>query len=336
MKITAITQNYYQSRRKNITDIQSNNSIKYSNPGFGYCDIHQGRMKTANENIRKTISQKFAEYGKIRESFVNYTQKLEFMKNAHQQVALLATQYANYQYSLAEVIPSYALESSSELMKAIEETQVFETPEEILLTIANIPKIETASGVDINTGKAYTQEQLKKSRASSQLYSTSLLLDLLDKKLTTTKLDRSKKALISNMRKSIIDSISSVYGVDAYTRIQKLKMMGPNASIEDKKASLNLLQEFDNIARDLDFGRDFYKNLDKLLKYQETTGIDLENSLTRALEHFPKVILHYHTHPQGSTHSHHEHSHPHTHTHEEMHRYGIEHTHDLEKKIELK
>ena len=35
-------------------------------------------------------------------------------------------------------------------------------------------------------------------------------------------------------------------------------------------------------------------------------------------------------------HSHHEHSHPHTHTHEEMHRYGIEHTHDLEKKIELK
>lgn len=304
-------------------------SIYY--PTFGYCEPHMKMMRTLNESITKSINKNYADYINALKVVADYKSKLSKIEEVQRKAAQLITQYASYEYSVAEVIPSYALECSSETMNAIKQTGIFDTPKDILLTIANIPKLDTKPGIDKYTGKEYTPEQTRKSRANSQLYSTVIMLDLLDKKISSSELTEDEKLLVMNMRASVFDTISSIYGKDAYSRIQKLKMMGKDASIEDKRASLRLLEEFDQKAKDLDFGEDFYNNLNKLLKHSETFGTDIQEAFTERTASVPVVKLSYHTHPQNVEHIHpHEHTHEHTHeySHEYMHEHGIAHTHD--------
>ena len=305
----------------------SNKNLKTSvNPAFGYCEPHMRLMRTLNESIQKSINTNFAEYRKVQMECSDYMAKLQNMEQMHKKAAQLITQYANYEYSMAEVIPSYALECASDVMTAINNTQIFGTPQDILLTIANIPKLSTVAAVDNNTGKAYTPEQARKSRANSQLYSTVILLDLLDKSISSAKLNKDEKHLVLSMRQAVLSSINSVYGDDAYNRIKTLKMMGKDASTEDKRASLELMKDFDNKAKDLNFGDNFYKNLDKLLKHKETLGTEIEDAFTDKIMKTPPVMLRYHTHPQMS-----EQTHEHIHTHDYMHQHGIPHTHQHEE-----
>ena len=307
-------------------------------PSFGYCDVHISTMKTLNESVKNSISKNFADYNKTLAELNDYKSKLAKIEQAGRKAAQLITQYSSYEYSIAEVIPSYALECSTELMAAIKQTGIFETPENILLTIANIPKLETTAGIDVHTKKPYTTEQTGKSRANSQLYATVIMLDLLDKKLSSSKFSDDEIQLITSMRNSVLDKISSIYGKDAYSRIQKLKMMGKDAAIEDKRASLRLLEEFDGKARDLDYDEAFYKNLDKLLKHSETLGTTIKDAFTEDTVAVPVIRLSYHTHPQElHDHEHiHEHTHDHIHehgySHEYMHQHGIEHMHKKELK----
>ena len=344
LPITSIQTNYQKYNKINKSTPQTHcTNIGYANiyPTFGYCEPHMRMMRTLNGSLYQSVCKNFAEYSEALQASKNYMAKLELIEKSQRKAAQLLTQYASYEYSLAEVIPSYALECASELKSAIESTQIFSNPKDVLVTIGNIPKLATRAGIDKHTGKEYTVVQTLKSRANSQLYSTAIMLDILDKSIKTSSLPEEEQTLVLEMRDTVLRSISSIYGEDAYARIQKLKMMGSDASIEDKRASLNILQEFDSKAKELDFGREFYENLDKLIKHKETFGTDIDEAFTGTETRIPPVVLAYHTHPQEAMHTHehtHTHEHEDEHSHEYMHTHGIPHTHNdevlLEKKLQ--
>ena len=122
-----------------------------------------------------------------------------------------------------------------------------------------------------------------------------------------------------------------IYGKDAYNRIQILKEMGLDASVEDKRKSLDLVKEFDEKAQELKFSSEFDEKLDELINYinkKENRTKEYNNNIKEIK--IPVITLKYHTHPHEHSHNNtdvSEHEHNHYHTHEEMHEKGIEHTH---------
>lgn len=299
-------------------------------PSFGYCEPHMRLMKTLNNKFADAISSVFQQYEEAQKQSNLYNNKLKISDNSHKTAAQMLAQYANYQYSMAEVIPSYAMESAPEIAEALSKTTIFTNPVDIMLTLNNIQNLETQTGIDKNTGKPYAQEQMRKSKANTQLYSTVLLLETLDKNLSISDIDDETKSRILGLRKNVMNSISDIYGEDAFDRIQKLKKMGSNASVEDKRASLNLVKEFDEKAQELVFADEFNEKLQNLVDYinrkeNRTTETRNDDSVKA-----PVVTLKYHTHPQNMEHDHnHEHDHHHHNdlSHEQMHERGINHSH---------
>lgn len=332
--------NYKKSNDKKCTDNTTNIDVKKYNlpiffykPSFGYCEPHMRLMSTLNDQFTTAINSVISQRDKFLLLAQARQQKIDENNNIHKLSAQMLAQYANYQYSMAEVIPSYAIESAPEIAAALTRTTVFTNPVDIMLVLKNIPELQTKEGFDKNTGKPYTDEQMRKSKANTQLYTSVLLLEMLDKNIEKSKLDEKAKSIIAALRQSVLDSISSIYGSDAYDRIQVLKKMGKNASIEDKRKSLDLVREFDEKAQELSFGSDFNEKLKELITHINT----VENRTNEVVKNtqdikIPTVKLMYHTHPQGMEHSH---SHDHTHhdhehndlTHEQMHQLGIEHSH---------
>jgi len=284
-------------------------------------------MKTLNDKFANAINIAFTEYEKARGEANNYLNKLTIGDNFHKMAAHMVAQYANYQYSKAEVIPSYAIESAPEVVAALSKTKVFSNPVDIVLSIDNIQNLKTKVGIDKNTGKPYTQEQMRKSRANTQLYSTIMLIEMLDKNLSASDLKPEAKEMILDLRKSVIDSISEIYGEDAFDRIQVLKKMGSNPSVEDKRKSLKLVREFDEKAKELKFDDNFNKKLENLVNYLNVIENRTEEAQINVDISVPTVTLMYHTHPQHEEHSH-KHTNTDSHNHDYMHEHGIEHTHN--------
>ena len=290
----------------------------YYTPSFGYCEPHMRLMKSLNDKFAITIESVFAEYENARNIENNYNAKLATNDNSHKMAAQMLAQYVNYQYTMAEVIPSYALESAPELAEALSKTKIYTNPVDIILTINNIQTLKSKTGIDKNTGKPYTEEQMRKSKANTQLYSAVLLVEMLDKNLAESDSALEVKNRVLRLRNKVLNSICDIYGVDAFERIQKLKTMGSNANIEDKRASLRLMKEFDEKAQELVFGSDFNEELENLVNYinqkENRTAVSKDETSFQV----PVVTLKYHTHSQ-------EISSGHNHNHE----HGYEHINDL-------
>ena len=153
-----------------------------------------------------------------------------------------------------------------------------------------------------------------------------VLIENLDKNLEIFPLSEKVKAKIIDIRSNVLSSISNIYGNEAFDKIQLLKQMGENASIEKKKQSLQLLKEFDSKARELNWDQDFYSELTQLIDYINTSENRQEKSSLDINLPVPSVVMKYHTHPEG-----HQHSHSHhvdEHSHEYMHEHNIEHNHE--------
>lgn len=327
-----IQRNDYLKRNNNSSDSQgSSHELPnfYYAPSFGYCEPHMRLMKTLNEKFANAIGTTFSEYEKMLGEANKYLSKFKIGDESNKMATQTLAQYANYQYSMAEVIPSYAMETAPEVVATLLKTKIFSNPIDIMLNINNIQKLETAVGVDKNTGKLYTEEQARRSKANTQLYSTVMLLEMLDKNMPAANLTGKSQEMLTELRKSVLNSISKIYGDDAYDRIQILKKMGLDASTENKRKSLELVKEFDEKAQELTFSEDFNKKLEELINYQNeienrTKEVQMDSSLSA-----PVVTLKYHTHAQ-------EHDHDHApkytakspHSHEEMHEHGIPHTHE--------
>ena len=345
MNITAVNPFTYKIEYKksndskmvnNITNVglkKQNLPIFFYKPSFGYCEPHMRLMSTLNNQFANAVNSIISKRDEVLDFAKARQQKIDENNSIYKLSAQMLAQYANYQYSMAEVIPSYAMESAPEVAAALTRTTVFTNPVDIMLVLKNIPELQTAEGFDKNTGKPYTDEQMRKSKANTQLYTSVLLLEMLDKNLEKSELDKKAKSMIVTLRQSVLDSISSIYGSDAYERIQVLKKMGKNASIEDKRKSLDLVREFDEKAQALNFGSVFNEKLNELINHINTVEnrINEVDKNTQEVK-IPTVKLMYHTHPEGMEHSHsHDHCHhDHEHdglTHEQMHQLGIEHSH---------
>ena len=349
MNITPISlRNYQLTNPKNDypnKTINKSNNFTISNmpnhyygPSFGYCEGHTHLMKTLNGKFANAIKTVFEEYEKVLGEAAKSHSKLKVSDDGHKLATQMLAQYTNYQYSMAEVIPSYAMETAPEVAAALSKIKAFSNPVDIMLNISNIPKLQTKVGIDKNTQKMYTAEQSRKSRANTQLYSTIMLIEMLDKNIAISNLNTKSKDMISELRASALDSISKIYGEDVFDRIQVLKKMGLNASNDDKKKSLALVKEFDEKAQELKFSDDFNKKLEELINYQNTienrtveTQVDIPISI-------PVVTLKYHTHPQKLENivpvDTQKHSRERTvddpHSHEYMHEHGMEHAHNVE------
>ena len=334
-----LQKNYFNNNQKksnnknpNIQYPQMMTQNAYYMPSFGYCDIHMRLMNTLNDKFANTINSVFNTRNNIINSILsNRENKTNKNNQAHKLAAQMIGQFANYQYSMDEVIPSYAIASSVQVAAALSKSQIFTNPVDIMLTINNLQNIETKDGIDKNTGRPYTDEQMRKSKANTQLYSTVIMLELLDKNLENSNLDEKTKLNLKDLRAMVIGSIEKIYGKDAYNRIQILKEMGLDASVEDKRKSLDLVKEFDEKAQELKFSSEFDEKLDELINYinkKENRTKEYNNNIKEIK--IPVITLKYHTHPHEHSHNNtdvSEHEHNHYHTHEEMHEKGIEHTH---------
>ena len=110
------------------------------------------------------------------------------------------------------------------------------------------------------------------------------------------------------------NSLDGIYGKDTVKRILELSDIGDNPTLEQKQASVRLIEEFDNKAKELTFTEEFEKGLQNLIdsenirlgKTIENTGVGLQSSV--------EIKLAYHTHAhqhEGHVHDHHHHHHHH-------------------------
>ena len=114
------------------------------------------------------------------------------------------------------------------------------------------------------------------------------------------------------------NSLDGIYGKDTVKRILELSDIGDNPTLEQKQASVRLIEEFDNKAKELTFTEEFEKELQDLIdsenirlgKTIENTGVGLQSSV--------EIKLAYHTHAHQHEGHVHDHHHRHHHHHGEM------------------
>lgn len=269
---------------------------------FGWCTPHIRAMQSLNENFNKAI-QKILGAQNIAKNTIdgkNLFKKTQYslLDKASAEAAKLFSQYCNAQYTVSEMLPSYALSMNKPLVDMIEKLDVLNNPINTLIAINDVMKIKMKAGIDNNTAKEYTEEQVKKAKAGTQLYTTVMLVEKINQHLNNaalTEISREKVKCLTNMIHSAIDSL---YGKDTYRRIMELSKIGENPTFVQKQASINLIKEFDEKAQELTLPKEFEEELQDLIDYQNNVeGKTIQNSGTGVKDDFA-LKLSYHTHPQ--------------------------------------
>ena len=319
MRISPITTNFVATRfqkQKNNEKQQSLYSQNY-NISFGWCYPHIYASNDLNKKFNNAISKVLQSELAVRNDIFqkNLAKKTKYSKldNAAAKAVQLFSQYCNMQYAVAEMIPTYALSTNKSLAEMIKQMEVFQDPVKTLIAIGNVTNLKARAGVDKNTGKEYTQTQTEKAKAGTQLYLTTFLLKQLKEQLGNVDNQQTKNQ-IEKLFVMVNNSLDGIYGKDTVKRILELSDIGDNPTLEQKQASVRLIEEFDNKAKELTFTEEFEKELQDLIdsenirlgKTIENTGVGLQSSV--------EIKLAYHTHAhqhEGHVHDHHHHHHHH-------------------------
>ncbi len=319
MKIQSITNynlNSYSLLKTERQNLETTNSVKdrvfpKSYINFGWCTPHITAMSQLNAQfnlaVERTLKTQEAAMNRINAKNVLKQTRYDLLDNASAKAAKLFSQYCNVQYSTAEMLPTYSLSLNKPLITMMNKLNGLNNPISTLITINNITKLNMLSGIDKNTSKAYTPEQLQKAKSGTQLYTTILLLDRVKAQLKTQNLDDNSKKQVENLIGIIECAVDKIYGNNTYDRIMKLSNIGPNPTLEQKRASIALIQEFDAKSQVLDFGEEFENNLKALIEYQNKAENKTVVNTGKGLIGDVGLKLSYHTHAQEETHHHHHH-----------------------------
>ena len=338
MKINPISNNYYLSYVSTKKEVKpekkkklSNNS-SFNNIAFGWCVPHITATEGLNEKFLIAIKNFRAKELGIIQNIENLNvlknTRYSLLDNAAAEATALFSKYCNTQYTVAEMLPSYALSLNKPLLDSIKELDVFKDPVKLLIAINNVTKLEMVAGIDKNTGKQYTAEETNKAKSGTQLYVVTILMEHLKNKINAIENNENKKYFVK-LYESVNSSIDKIYGENAINRILELSKIGKNPTYDQKVASLNLIKEFDEKAKNLSLADDFEKELQELINKEnlrlgktiENDGVGLNKNIA--------IKLAYHTH-HNQVHTHHNHT-PHGQMSEEAHR--LFHLQEMEKKL---
>lgn len=342
MKVLPITTYNYKvnnfnkkNKLQNALSLPStNNNFVYSNISFGWCDPHVSVSKKINSKIKTAISNLLEREAKVKNDIALKNKmkqtKYALLDDAAANATQLFSQYCNMQYTVAEMIPTYALSTNESLVDKIKQMDVFQDPVKILIAINNVTQIKTRAGIDKNTGKEYTKSQTEKARAGTQLYVTTFLLKQLKEQLENVKNPETKEQ-IENLLEMVSSSLDDIYGKDTVKRILDLSDIGLEPTLEEKRASVKLIEEFDGKAKELNFSEEFKEGLKNLIESEnirlgktiENTGVGIQSSF--------EIKLSYHTHAHHAEEHHHHHHHDHGEMSEEEHRRYHELEHEQER-----
>jgi len=268
---------------------------------FGWCWPHIKAMESLNANFNKAI-QKVLGAQSIAKSTIdgkNLFKKTQYslLDKASAEAATLFSQYCNTQYTVSEMLPSYALSMNKPLVDMMEESDVLNNPINTLISINNVMKLKMKAGIDKNTAKEYTEEQVRKAKAGTQLYTTVMLVEKIKQHVNDATLTEISKDKVKGLTNMIHSAIDSIYGKDTYQRIMNLSKIGENPTLEQKQASVNLIKELDAKAQELTLPEEFKKGLQDLIDYQNNVeGKTIQNSGSGMKDDFA-LKLSYHTHP---------------------------------------
>lgn len=323
MKIYALTNSgLYTTRPTKTTNQQngnrSNNVELFATPKsyitFGWCMPHLQAMKDINKQfnqaVYKAVKAQNAAIEDINAKKLHQYTKYGLIDDACAKAAKMFAQYCNIQYSVAEMLPSYALSLNDPLIEMMEKLEGINNPVNTLITINNLTKLNMQGGIDKNTSKIYTTEQVKKAKAGTQLYTTVLLLDRVKQQLKTQNINSSVKLQTEELISILEGKIDKIYGENTYNRIMRLSNIGSNPTLEQKRASVALIQEFDQKAQQLSLSGEFEEKLQKLIDCANLEeGKTLPNQ-GKGLSGSVDLKLAYHTHPHSQEIAHHHHHHP--------------------------
>lgn len=320
MKIYAMTNSglYINRPSKAINQKNDNRSNNVEFPAipkayitFGWCMPHMQAMKDINKQfnqaVYKALKAQDAAIENINARKLHQYRKYGLIDDACAKAAKMFAQYCNIQYSVAEMLPSYALSLNDPLTEMLEKLEGINNPVNTLITINNLTKLNMQGGIDKNTSKVYTPEQVKKAKAGTQLYTAVLLLDRIKQQLKTQDINPSVKLQTEDLISILEEKIDKIYGENTYNRIMSLSNIGSNPTLEQKRASVALIQEFDQKAELLSLNDEFEEKLQKLIDCANLEeGKTLPNQ-GKGLSGNIDLKLAYHTHPHSQEIVHHHH-----------------------------
>lgn len=290
----------------------------YNNPmksyvSFGWCTAHYQAMYELDEKLMTKLSDKLKLIETLKEEETAKA-RYSIIDDASLTAASILSQYANMQCVVAEVPPSYALITGGKLKKAMEKTKTLTNPVSIL-TCINAVNNMTVKNSEVNEPK------LKRAKASTQLYTTTILLKQLEENKNKPEYKENAQE-IDNLVSIIEKRLKSIYGQDILDRIDRFANMGVKPSDKEKRNALDFLIEIDSKAQDMNLSEDFEENLKQLInKLNLKESKDLTYTEPQCKNICLKLYYPDHEHILGQVHTH-------QHSHEYMHENGIPHSHE--------
>lgn len=301
-KLTTKNSKEHQSTHQSALTVNKSDLMPHTSAlSFGWCIPHVDAMQFTNNLFNKSVLKQI-EKQNIAKSTIEGLNKIKntqysLMDQASAEAAKLFSQYCNVQYSVSEMLPSYALSLNEPLILMMKELDTMNNPVNTLVVINDLTKLKTKAGIDKNTGLEYTKEQATKAKAGTQLYTTVMMLENINKNLHNSVLTDISREKINFLTNIIHSKIYEIYGKDAYQNIVNLSKMGSSPTFEQKKASLSLLKELDSKAQELSFPEEFEAGLRDLIDYQnKVEGKTLTNN-GKGITDDLSLVLSYHTHP---------------------------------------
>lgn len=314
MKISPINVYYNNNHNKqfdkNRKTLNNTTNVSNKNISFGWCWPHIRAMESLNDKFKVKLNNIINQENQIKSSIQSLNKlkqtKYSILDESSAKATELFAKYCNIQYTMSEMLPSYALKQNQELQKLISEYETLNNPVNLLISINNITKLNMEAGIDKNTMKKYTPEQTRKAKAGTQLYTTILLMEQLEKNINSEK-DPLCRELFTILKRDI----DSIYGENTYERVISLSRTGKSITLEQKRASLNLIKEFDEKSKPLTLSKDFTEKLNQYIENKnieenrtiENTGIGMKDAFV--------LKIAYHTHPHNQSNELNEHHHHH-------------------------
>lgn len=297
-----------QSPQSNTSEKINTNKMNYtsiyksSNLTFGWCTPHIAAMQSLNTMFNSVIQKTLEKQNEARSTYeaLNRHKQTQYalMDKANTDAAKLFSQYCNTQYTAAEMLPSYALSLNKPLNEMMQNLDAINNPINTLITINNVTKLKMAPGIDKHTGKEYTKEETHKAKSGTQLYTTVMLLDKLHENSNSPALTDESRTKINNLTAIIHTTIDNIYGENTFKRIKELSSIGAEPTLEQKKASIDLIKELDLKAQELVLPEEFETGLLDLINHQNgIEGKTIANQNDGKIDEISLKVA-YHTHPK--------------------------------------